>query len=179
MLTIKTYYQMPSDCRCDGYDIALAPHNDDQARLEVHPDKIIHRSEVRAGVDPNNGSGGWFVGYKVREITLDDGARKTIRDHQSIRAIVQTVAECLGAWKWARQRGHIRAAIVDTSKHHRQLNHLGYIQTLVCSRSVCLDYPGGKWGYGEAATDAQDMADAVNAMFAAIRAEAAPQRAVA
>lgn len=172
VVKIETYYQMPSDCRCDGCDIALAPHVDDQPRLEVHPDKIIHRSEIRAGVDPNNGKGGWFVGYKVSEMTLGDRARKLLRDNPSITAIMQTIAEAKGAWKWAHRRGRIRAAIVDMSRPHRQINHSGYLQTIICSGSVCLDYTGGKWGYGDAKRDASETADAVNSMFEAVRAEA-------
>jgi len=169
MLTIKSYYQMPSDCDGDGYDIALAPHVDDQARVELHPDRAIYRTELRAGVNPNNGQGGWFCGYKVREITLDDGGRDLLRNNEAIKCVVQWVQEARGAWKHARGRGRIRVALVDTSKHHRQINHHGYLQTLSDSGSLCFDYPGGVWGYGDSLRRAEALANAVNALIAEAR----------
>lgn len=80
-----------------------------------------------------------------------------IKTEQAIK--IQTVSEANGAWKWARGgRGRIRVAVVDTTKHHRQRNHKGYVETLYESGSLALGYAGGKWGFGDALAKAMDVA---------------------
>lgn len=81
----------------------------------------------------------------------------------NIVAVVQIVSEALGAWKWANKRGRVRVAVVDTTKHHRQINHKGYLETLYESGSQCLDYLGGRWGYGAALEHAEQVAAKYNA----------------
>lgn len=142
-----TYYELPSDCRGDGYDIALASHADDKPLVETAGDgTVITREKVFLS--------GFFAGYRTTEI--GPGAPKGAT---AVR--VQWVAEANGAWKWARGgRGRIRVAIVDETRAHRQTNYSGYLGTLYESGSLAFGYSGGKWGYGAALAQAKAIASA-------------------
>jgi hypothetical protein len=168
MITISEYYEQPSDCRGDGYDIALAPHVDDKARVEIHPDHVIWREEIRAG-GTTFATAPWFVGYHCRRIDLDDRMRRELARRPALKCVRQWVTKATGGWQWARTRGYYRCALVDESLHHRRVSERGYLATLSRSRDLCGDYEGGAYGYAADAEHFARLADAVNAMLDAAR----------
>ena len=167
-INIRDWYELPSDCRGDGYDIADARHVDDRPRIEVHGDRVIWRTEVRTGARWQDAV---FCGYHAHELMLDGGLRRAII--QGARIAVQWVSHCKGAWQWARTRGHYRVAIVDPALHHESIRHRGYLGTLYDGPQCTHDYAGGVWGYSESSRIAATVATAVAQLFDRALAEAA------
>ena len=143
---MNTYIELPSDCKGDGFDIAVAPHTDDKPAVEITPDGIVTREKIYAS--------GAFCGYHTT--VIDDAPPSSAK-----AVVVQRVTEANGAWKWAwGGRGRIRVAVVDTNRPHRQRNHSGFLRSLYESGSLCFGYAGGKYGYGDALDTAQSIAKA-------------------
>lgn len=78
---------------------------------------------------------------------------KLSKEYGAIR--LQKVAKKLGAWKWASSRVSFR--IVRSPYMSRgAINRLRSGEKVVWeSDDVCMDYPGGYWGYGEELKEAQ------------------------
>lgn len=57
---MNDYFELPSDCKGDGYDIALASHSDDKLSFENQPGKIIIREKIYLN--------GTFCGYHTYEL---------------------------------------------------------------------------------------------------------------
>lgn len=75
------------------------------------------------------------------------------------RIELQWRTEALGGWKWAKSRGHYRVVLTDPSKGATHtLNGNGLLKVLSTYGSVCGDYEGGKWGWGESRRLAQKEA---------------------
>jgi hypothetical protein len=60
----STTFEFPSDCRGDGYDIAVADHVDDKPLVEVNDERIVIRTKVFAC--------GSFCGYQTQTFDLTD-----------------------------------------------------------------------------------------------------------
>ena len=173
-ITMSDWYELPSDCRGDGYDIAELPHTDDRATLEVTGDRVVWRERVYTG--SFRGSAGRpalrnFVGYHAYAIDLDARLRAALAG--GLKVVMQYVSKAKGGWSNARTRGYYRVAVVDPTRHHRRRSELGYLGTIWTSDDVTHDYAGGRWGYGAAARTAQNL---VAAIAAATKANGEPTR---
>jgi len=63
---------------------------------------------------------------------------------------IQNISKPHGAWTHCSDRYYRRLVVVETTLHHRQVNHKGLISVLARTEDVCSDYAGGRYGYGNA-----------------------------
>jgi len=69
------------------------------------------------------------------------------------------VSRQLGAWKWANRREAARVSIIDETAPHSRVNSPGRL-VIWESCDVCGDYEGGRWGYGYAMQEQEELFNA-------------------
>lgn len=93
-LKMTLTFELPSDCRGDGFDVAVAPHSDDKQPVEVFHDRVIVRTRLYVN--------GCFCGYHTDVLEINDELRELkARGYRFVAAQV-TPGKCGQHYDWQR-----------------------------------------------------------------------------